>query len=111
MKKLLICFVAALNVLALSSSVFATEVKRTSSGQSFTSAWELPASGTDWVMLYGFNKYAIDEDYTHTKHYSTSHTAIVKNNNGQFSDSDTANNWAKIEVTHSGTSIEYKLVY
>lgn len=111
MKKLLISSITALILLSSSTSAFATEITRTSSGQSFNAAWELYASGTDWVMEYGYNTAWINEDYTHTKHNSTGHTAIVQNANGSHSNSDGAGNWAEIEVTHSGSSITYKLVY
>jgi hypothetical protein len=111
MKKGLICACVVLGLVASSSSAFATEVQRNSSGQSFSSAWELLATGTDWVMEYGFNKYAIDEDYAHTKHATKSHTAILKNGNGQYSNSDSATNWAEVDVVHAGTAITYSIVY
>jgi hypothetical protein len=111
MKKLLICTCMALGLVASSTTVFATEVSRTSAGKSFTAPWELYASDVNWVMEYGFNTLFINEDYTHTKHNSTSHIAKVINANGTFTDSDSAGNWAEIEVTHSGQSITYKIVY
>ncbi|MGN7233640.1 mediterrocin family bacteriocin [Priestia megaterium] len=111
MKKVLIGATVALGLLASSTSAFAAEYGYSSGGRSFSKSWEAYGSGSNWVMEYGFNTAAINEDYTHTKHSTTSHTAIVKNANGQYSDNDTKGNWAGIEVTHSGSSIVYKIVY
>lgn len=111
MKKLLVGTSLALGLLASSTSAFATEKPYYSSGRSFDKSWEAYGSGTNWVIEYGYNTAAINEDYTHTKHSTTSHTAIVKNANGQYSDNDTKGNWAGIEVRHSGSSIVYKIVY
>lgn len=111
MKKVLIGASVALGLLASSTSAFAAEYGYSSGGRSFTKSWEAYGSGSNWVMEYGFNTAAINEDYTHTKHSTTSHTAIVKNANGQYSDNDTKGNWAGIDVRHSGSSIVYKIVY
>ncbi|MBQ9543156.1 MAG: hypothetical protein IJJ76_00510 [Ruminococcus sp.] len=99
--------------IAVSASISAgaTTVRATSSGHSFDKAWEAYASGANYSMVYGFNTAWINEDYTWTRHNTTSHTAIVKNGKGQYSANASKKSWAKIEVTHNGSSITYKMVY
>lgn len=82
-----------------------------SAGQGFTASWELADGGSDWLIKYGFNTFAIHEDYTHTYHSTKHHVATVTNSNGAFSDEDGAGKWAGIEVTHSGNSITYSISY
>ncbi|MDW7617785.1 hypothetical protein SC499_24705 [Peribacillus simplex] len=107
MKKALVCASLALGLLASSTSAFAYS----STGKSFTDSWTKYDSGTTWVIEYGFNDSAINEDFTHTKHDTKHHTAVVKNNNGSFADEDSAQSWAGIEVTHNGSTIYYYINY
>lgn len=107
---------SALTTAMVAATVFAIPVSaatttKSSSGRSFSSSWEAAASDSDWTMNYGFNTALINEDYTHTIHYSKHHTATVSNANGSFSDEDKAGNWAGIEVTHSGSSVYYSISY
>lgn len=59
-------------------------------------------------MNYGFNTDWIDEDYTHTTHSVYDHTATVSNSNGAYSKNAGSKSWAKIEVSHKGSYIEYQ---
>ncbi|SFE98167.1 hypothetical protein SAMN04487969_110164 [Paenibacillus algorifonticola] len=111
MKKAIFCSVLALGLVVSSSSAFAATVTKNSSGKTFTKSWELTASGGSWLMKYGFNTDFINEDYTHTYNSQFHHTATVSNSNGAFTDEDSAGSWAGIEVTHSGTYIEYSISY
>lgn len=111
MKKALICSVLFLALLGTSTSASALTHTKTSSGQTFTNTWSLPASGTNWLMTYGFNKEWIDEDFTHTTHSVYDHTAIVSNANGAYPKKGNKGDWAKIEVRHSGSYVEYSIVY
>lgn len=110
-KTLMGCIASVLLIGTMSMSVSAETIKKTSSGHSFKKAWEAYASGSAYSMVYGYNTKAINEDYTWTRSNKTSHTAIVKNDKGQYSDDAKKNKWAKIEVHHKGTSIIYKMVY
>ncbi|WP_243291893.1 hypothetical protein [Bacillus sp. FJAT-47783] len=112
MKKLLICTALALGLLGSSiTPADATTYTKSSSGQSFSKSWELTASGTNWLMRYGFNTAWIDEDYTHTTHSVYDHTATVSNGNGAYSKNASDGAWAKIEVRHSGSYIQYSISY
>ena len=82
-----------------------------STGRGFSQAWEATASGTSWLIKYGYNTAWINEDYTHTYHSSKSHVAIVSNANGSFTDYDIGGYWAGIEVTHSGSYVTYTISY
>lgn len=63
-------------------------------------------------MEYGFNKFVIDEDFTWTIHDSNGHTAIVtRGASNSSSDSASAGNWAKIEVSHNNVMVEYVMNY
>ncbi len=63
-------------------------------------------------MTYGFNKYAIDEDYTWTIHDTNGTTAIVtRGGSDSSSDSASAGSWAKIEVTHNNVMVKYEMIY
>jgi hypothetical protein len=115
MKKLLVNTSLALGLLATAFAVPATAdaatVTKNSSGKGFSKAWEVSTSGSNWLMKYGFNTSWIDEDYTHTTSSKYAHTATVSNANGAFTDYDSAGYWAEIEVTHSGTYVEYSITY
>lgn len=93
------------------TSADAATVTKNSSGQSFSKAWELPASGANWLMKYGYNTAWIKEDYTHTTHSLYDHTATVSNGNGAYSKNSKKASWAKIEVRHSGSYVEYSITY
>lgn len=107
-------------------SVFAKEIKAAekpqpyqthvyaSQGQSFSKAWSKTAGGADWSINYGYNRFAINEDFTHTKNNVQSCIAEVKNGNGTYNRSATKGNWAKIEVVHKAPSsgyITYSIIY
>lgn len=100
--------VLGLSVSSLGNSASA-DVERSSSGHSFVADWKGVAEGKTWVMHYGFDTTLINEDYTKTKHMSRAHIAKVKNANGTHADSDSAGNWAGIEVRHKGSTIYYYL--
>lgn len=116
MKKILINASLALGLLAAALAVPTTAdavtITKSSSGKSFTKDWELTASGTNWLMKYGFNTaWIINEDYTHTTHSVYDHTATVSNGNGAYSKNASDGSWAKIEVTHRGSYIQYSITY
>lgn len=111
MKKKLLCSLLALGVLGTSTAAFADTISRNSRGQSFSNDWELSTSGTNYIMNYGYNTSWINEDYTHTMHGKYDHSATVSNSNGAYSDNAGSGSWAKIEVTHSGSFIQYSLTY
>ncbi|UKS25912.1 hypothetical protein LOZ80_30860 [Paenibacillus sp. HWE-109] len=81
----------------------------------FTSAWALEKQvpgTTPGKMYYGFNKFAIDEDFTHTIHDANGHTAIVtRGASNSSSAAGNAGKWAKIEVTHNNVSVQYSMIY
>ncbi|WP_413405575.1 hypothetical protein [Paenibacillus amylolyticus] len=111
-KKLLATAGLTIAMLSVASSALASPVttSKNSSGQGFTKSWELVASGPSWIMEYGFNKFAIDEDYVHTKHSGVSHTALLSNGSN-YSNSANAGNWAEVDVSHQGTYVTYSIVY
>lgn len=110
-KTLMGCLATVLLIGTMSMSVSAGTISKTSKGQSFKKAWEAYSSGSTYSMVYGYNTAFINEDYTWTRSNNTSHTAIVKNARGQYSDNAKKKKWAKIEVRHKGSSITYKMVY
>lgn len=84
----------------------------TSGNKGFSKSWELSdKSPNKWEIVYGFNTTFINEDYTHTYHFSKHHTATVTNANGSYANDANAGRWAKIEVTHSGNSVKYSISY
>lgn len=115
MKKFSILLLVVVGVFSISSSAFAAKIERTSAGKGFSKAWESSVNGgsgdNTYTMIYGFNKYAIDEDYCHTYHNSLGHTAILTNATNTFSNSDKAGKWARVDVIHSGNSVTYKMEY
>ncbi|UZD44896.1 mediterrocin family bacteriocin [Peribacillus frigoritolerans] len=111
MKKALVSASLALGLLGASTSAFATDITHTNGSKGFSSPWTSYDNGTNWTMDYGFNTSAINEDFTHTKHGTTSHIAKVRNFNGTHSDADTKGNWAGIEVKHSGSTITYIMTW
>lgn len=111
MKKLLVSASLALGLLASSTSALAATYEYSSSGKGFSNSWTKYDSRTNWVIEYGFNTKLINEDFTHTKHNTLHHTAIVKNNNGAYSDEDSGGSWAGIEVTHNGSTVYYYISF
>lgn len=112
MKKIVAYALAfVLTVASFSTPTLAATSTRTSTGQTFDKAWELTASGTNWIMKYGYNTAWINEDYTHTYHSNNHHVATVSNSRGSFSDEDNGGKWAEIEVRHSGSYITYSISY
>lgn len=117
MKKLIISLSVALLLLTSATPTLATTLYQTSIGHTFSESWSASCSGFDevpgvwWNMIYGYNTDWINEDFTHTNHTTKTHLAKVQNNNGMFSDEASANNWAEIEVVHSGTTITYYITY
>ncbi len=75
----------------------------------FSQSWELVNydSKGQWEMVYGYNTEWINEDYTHTRHYYKSHTAIVQNDNGVHWNTAVADKWAKVETAHKGRDIKH----
>ncbi|GMR63808.1 MULTISPECIES: hypothetical protein [Bacillus] len=111
MKKGLLCSLLALGLLGAATSVSADTVTKNSSGKTFKNDWELSTSGNNWLMNYGYNTSWINEDYTHTTHSVYDHSATVSNSNGAYSDNAGNGSWAKIEVTHSGSFIQYSITF
>ncbi len=109
MKKLTAIFTIALLVFGINSQAFASTYSY--SNNSFSKAWQKTGSGSNWSMTYGFNKSAINEDYAHGIHSSTSHTTIIKNANGQYSKSASKGKYANVDVRHAGNSVTYKMSY
>ncbi|MGF7049398.1 hypothetical protein J2T13_003909 [Paenibacillus sp. DS2015] len=87
------------------------------SGQGFANSWTLYDSGGTgfhtWEVNYGFNKWAIDEDFIHGYHDSKAHQVKLTNASGTipFVDSDIAGNWAEIDVRHAGNFVYYDFNY
>lgn len=93
------------------TNAYATTNSVWSDGHSFEDDWEDSQDTSDWTLVYGFNTSWIDEDYTHTKHYSSSHTAAISNEDGGYKDSAKAGKWAEIEVSHAGSTVMYGIIY
>lgn len=83
-----------------------------SSGQSFSSAWEVTAISTSsQTFLYGYNTFLINEDYTHTFNTWTTHKAKVKHNTNSLEVTKLANKVAKAEIMHGSGTIYYRYTY
>lgn len=108
--KKIISTLTLLVMLVSSKPVFASEYKVWSGSHTFTSSWEVPVYGSDWVMKYGFNTFLINEDYTHTKHNSVEHMAVVVNKYSSNNMAE-AGYWAKIEVRHNSDTVLYGIKY
>jgi len=88
---------------------YAGSIYRTSSGRSFSSDWQVTAYDTNAILIYGYNTVLINEDYSWAYHTEREHSGEVWNATGAFSSGrKAANNAAKIEVRHNGTSIQYQ---
>lgn len=111
-KKLMACALCAAMTLP-SLTVSAQSLSKTYSG-SFSKAWERYASGDNGKanLTYGYNTWAINEDYAWAKHNTKSHYAALKNGSGWHTGSGKkAGSTSKIEVTHKGSKISYYCYY
>lgn len=110
----LLCLAASVMLLSVSVfSVSAEEISCTYNG-SFESAWERYASTEDGEgnLTYGYNTWAVHEDYAWASHDTKSHYAAIYNDKGWHTGpGKAAGSTSKIEVTHNGTSINYYLYY
>ncbi|MBO4617868.1 MAG: hypothetical protein J5717_10960 [Lachnospiraceae bacterium] len=98
----------------IGSSMSSMALDGSSSGHSFSEAWEVSVTGDDGsaVLTYGYNTDWINEDYSWAYHYSKNHYASLTNGKGSFSGSNKdGGKWSKIEVTHNGTSVSYSNNY
>lgn len=107
MKKIISAFLIGLSLLAvgLSMPAEANSLSRTSAGQSFNSPWRLTAvnnAGTA-AITYGFNTWAINEDYSWSTHHNVRHHAWLRNSRGLHSgSSSSANSRSRVDVRHGG---------
>ncbi len=110
MKKKIIRFLSVVLAATMVTGfpVYAESYRNT---KGFTEAWDAADSSPNWRIEYGYNTRFINEDYTHTLHFSKNHTAMVSNANGSFARSNNPGQWAIIEVTHSGNSVTYSIAY
>lgn len=84
-------------------------IYKTSAGHGFGGAWQDSVYQGPATLLYGYNTFLINEDYSWAYHTTNKHSAIVKNSNGAFmSSKKDPGKEAKMEVTHSGSFIEYQ---
>ncbi|MCR5116294.1 MAG: hypothetical protein K6A97_02165 [Lachnospiraceae bacterium] len=61
-------------------------------------------------MVYGFDKFMINEDYTWTWSNYPKHKAGVNNGNGEYWTITTlTTRWARKEVSHNGSTVYYSL--
>ena len=89
----------------------ADEITANSNGHTFNRAWEETAYiDSHSKLVYGYNTFAINEDYSHcNKKFSQ---AYVENINGKFKANAALRTvWSKIEVTHAGNYVEYGAIY
>lgn len=108
-----VALVLSLSLSALTASAASIEASR-NGASNFEKAWKAELSTADkkGKMQYGFNKFAIDEDFTWTIHDSNGHTAIVtRGSSNSSSSSGSAGSWAKVEVTHNNVSVKYTMNY
>ena len=102
-------------VFAMTQTVFASEstlIYRTSSGQSFSSSWQLTASlysGGQNYLTYGYDTTLIHEDYAYAYSDGWQHRSKVQNDRGSFKGpiKSATDGWSDIEVTHKGSTIYY----
>lgn len=80
----------------------------------FDKAWERSAtldSGKAY-LLYGYNTFLINEDYAKANHATNVHYAYIKNGSGiHVGSSAVAAVFSKVEVRHSGATVEYCCFY
>lgn len=108
-----VALLMSMTLSALTASAASISASRNGASY-FTKAWtaELATNDGKGKMKYGFNKFAIDEDFTWTIHDSNGHTAIVtRGTSNSSSDSASAGDWAKIEVTHNNVLVTYVMNY
>ncbi|SET56154.1 mediterrocin family bacteriocin [[Clostridium] polysaccharolyticum] len=91
-------------------SVLITAGSIEASASSFSKPWERYKSGDNdnAELTYGYNTWAIDEDYAWAKHNTKSHYASLKNGTGWHTGSGKgAGSLSRVDVTHSGSSVSY----
>ena len=111
MKKFILCLGIASVLIGTAVPALAGTLSA-SATNNFVSAWEkVTTSGDSATMKYGFNTFGINEDFTHTYHTKTGHKATVGNRNDYYYRSARAGSWARIEVTHAGNLVNYKMTW
>lgn len=98
---------------------FATEkadaaVSVSASASGFKSDWQLyKYSGTNaGKLVYGYNTWAVNEDYAIATHSKNRHQAQIRNGNGYHSAwTVDAGQTSRIDVVHSGSTVSYYNLY
>lgn len=110
MKKLLLTMgLGIISIVAFSSSAYALD-SIGGAANDFSSAWERYASGDGGRanLVFGYNTFLINEDYSWATHSSKRHYAQVANGTGNHFGPDLgAGGTSKIEVVHSGSLVGY----
>lgn len=113
LKGLVVSFLTLAFLIGGVTQVSAASYTYDSSGRSFSKAWSsTPINTSIRTFKYGYNTRAINEDYTHTYHKNTKHTAYVKNTNRAQEKTGKAGKYSKVEITHkSGGKVFYTYSY
>ncbi|AJA48562.1 hypothetical protein CPAST_c24930 [Clostridium pasteurianum DSM 525 = ATCC 6013] len=110
--KKIIAVLALLAILVPYTNAKATTDMVTSAGHSFNNDWEASVTSSRYKYIYGYNTSWINEDYVHAIHYDYQHDAAVSNGGGGSGrDSAGPNSWAKIEITHKSSAVNYGIIY
>ena len=91
--------------------IYARDFRVSSAGHDFNGKWEETALfGNGSKLVYGYNTFLINEDYSHSNcKYSQ---AYLINARGTFrANAALTTTWSKIEVTHAGNFIYYGVTY
>ncbi len=84
------------------------------SANSFTESWERYAStpNREGSLTYGFNTFAINEDYVWAQHDTEYHYAALFNGDGWHTGQGRAAGiLSRVDVRHKGSSVTYYLYY
>lgn len=93
----------------LKTVVKADSITTSSAGHTFTSDWEEQYSVQgDKVFKYGYNTFLINEDYAHCN-VKYSRTELTNARGTFYANAALFTTWSKIEVTHSGTYVTYRV--
>lgn len=109
MKKFLIFILVVTCILSSSIPAFATTHVYSSSY--FNEPWEQVEGGSGWTMIYGYNEFAINEDYVHSLHSYLAHTSKITHSGHSHQTTAVAGSWANVDVVHSGSPVYYYMYY
>lgn len=98
--------------LTLNTAHAATLSRKVEGSSNFQTTWSMTAGSNTCKIVYGFNKFAIDEDTVHGYHASNEHRVyLIRGETPTGVKRAGPGRWARQEVRHTVHKVTYVMIY